>query len=79
MNVNRLLFEVNKIFRNEKLTDDDAANELLDLMDSNRETVEAYRELNAAYRVLNIWSRTETETGTYLDQVQQLLALEGKE
>lgn len=78
MNVNKLLFEVNKIFRNEKLTDDEVANELLDLMDSNRETVEAYRELNAAYRVLNIWSRTETETGTYLDQVQQLLALEGK-
>jgi len=78
MNANKLLFEVNKIFWDEKLTDYEVANELLDLMDSNRETVEAYRELNAAYRVLNIWSRTETETGTYLDLVQQLLALEGK-
>lgn len=38
MNANKLLFEANKIFWDEKLTDYEVANELLDLMDSNRET-----------------------------------------
>ncbi|MBU5342296.1 hypothetical protein [Caldifermentibacillus hisashii] len=77
MDAEQLMVEINNIFWNKELTDDDVANELLDVMDANRETVEFDRVLKAAYRVLNIWSRTETDTGLYLDQFADILKLEG--
>ncbi|MGG3987701.1 hypothetical protein [Bacillus smithii] len=76
MDTQILVRELNKIFWKRDLSDDEVANEMLSLMDENKETIQTDSALNGAYRILNIWSRSETETGYYLDTVKDLLNFE---
>lgn len=53
----------------------EVALEMLDTLDLNRDDVQFDVALKQAYRELNIWSRTEEDTGDYLDRVVKLLNL----
>lgn len=75
MESKQLMTDIKTIFWNNELTDDEVANLLLDKLDENREIVQFDSSLNGAHRILNVWSRTETETGIFLDQVKDILNL----
>ena len=75
MTSEKLIEEINAIFWNKDLNDDEVANQLLDLLDENQEAIQTDGSLKGAHRILNLWSRTETETGQRLDEVQELLNL----
>ena len=75
MTSEKLIEEINAIFWDKDLNDDEVANTLLDLLDENKEVIETDSSLRGSYRILNLWSRTEAETGQRLDEVQELLNL----
>ena len=75
MNSEELMKNINSIFWNKELNDDEVANYLLDLLDENKAVIETDGSLKGAHRILNLWGRTETETGQRLDEVQELLNL----
>lgn len=75
MGAKEIVLKINEIFWNNELTDDELANEILELMDAERETIESDTALNRAYRELNIWSREEMNTGIFLDEVVAILNL----
>lgn len=69
-----LVSALNKAFWNKELTDQEIANDLLEMMDSNIQTIQFDSALEAAHRELSIWSRTEENTGEVLDAVHDILA-----
>ena len=75
MNEQKLIQNLKAIFRNLDLNDDDTANEMLDTLDNHMDIVVFSDDLKEAFRELNIWSRTEKNTGEVLDVVQGLLNL----
>lgn len=75
MDAQKLVNKLSDIFWNKELNDDEVANELLELMDENQEIIQFDSALNDAYSELNIWSRTETGTGAYLDRIADILTL----
>lgn len=66
---------INSVFWNIQSNDDEVANKLLDLLDTNKEIIEFDTALKSAHRLLNTWSRTESDTGIFLDQVKDILNL----
>ncbi|MEK4951925.1 hypothetical protein NST12_16660 [Bacillus sp. FSL W8-1127] len=73
MNSETLVKKLNDLFWDRKLTDYDVANQMLSLMDDNAEVVQFDSALKEAHRMLSIWSRSEKETGQYLDNIADLL------
>ena len=71
----QFIASLKSVFRNLNSTDDDVANEMLDMMHDNLEIINYDVALRKAFRELNIWSRTEENTGEVLDLVQSLLNL----
>lgn len=75
MNNQTIVNKLNKVFWDKNLNDYDVANEILNIMDDNREIIQFDSALSFAYKLMNRWSRKEIETGYYLDTIKDILNL----
>ncbi|MCU7666806.1 hypothetical protein [Bacillus thuringiensis] len=73
MDSQKLVMELNDMFWNLENDQEELAHEMLGLMSENQETVQFDSALQKAFRELNIWSRTEENTGVVLGVVRDLL------
>lgn len=68
-----LINNLNSIFWDDDLDEDEVADELLRLMEEYKETIEHDSALDKAYQELSIWSKAKESPGQVLDTVNDLL------
>lgn len=78
MDSQKLVMELNDMFWNLESDQEELAHAMLGLMSENQETVQFDSALQKAFRELNIWSRTEENTGMVLAVVCDLLRFKKK-
>ncbi|MEJ1518196.1 hypothetical protein R3O67_34015 [Bacillus cereus] len=78
MDSQKLVMKLNDMFWNLENDQEELAHEMLGLMSENQETVQFDSALQKSFRELNIWSRTEENTGVVLAVVCDLLKFKKK-